>query len=90
MAREEYTENPRHLLRSALLNASGRLQVHALNLETEAQHLRSDAQRLGRLAELYGTTPRRRLLARRIPPEEATRRAQENGPALSREDRLTG
>lgn len=89
MSREEYQENPRYLLRNALENASARLQAHAAILETEGQHLRSDAERLGKLAMLYGTTPRRRLLARRVAPEEPYR-AQENGPALEREDRLSG
>jgi hypothetical protein len=89
MSREEYQEDPRYLLRTALEHASSRLIGRATALEIEAAHARSDAQRLGRLSELYGTMPRRRLLARRVPPEEPYP-AHENGPALEREDRLTG
>jgi hypothetical protein len=89
MSREEYQENPRYLLRNALENASARLPRSQTRRRSWRRTIRSEAHRIAQLATNYGTTPRRRLLARRVPAEESYR-AQENGPALSREDRLTG
>ncbi len=59
--REEYSE-AKHLLRNALENAAARQIERAATLEAEAGRARSDAQRLGRLAVIYGTLPPRRLL----------------------------
>jgi hypothetical protein len=89
MSREEYQENPRYLLRNALENASARLSKIADAQEILAAHNRSEAHRIAQLATNYGTTPRRRLLARRVTPEEPYG-AQGNGLPLDREDRLTG
>jgi hypothetical protein len=89
MSREEYQENPRYLLRNALENASARLSKIADAQEILAAHNRSEAHRIAQLATNYGTTPRRRLLARRIPAEESYR-AQESAHPLQRDERLTG
>jgi hypothetical protein len=60
MAREEY-DKPAERLMVALESAVSRQLGHALALEVEAAQARSEAQRLGRLARVYGKLPANRV-----------------------------